>query len=471
MQIKAFSYNPNAQYQPSGVYKTKDLDIIKQTIEIKQVSDGQSGFKVKFPDIFAKYVLPYVESDAIVQDWGERPMQFWQNQINFALWCATTGCGVSMQDHLSGDIPVFARSLFLFHVYYQTRRILFEMKVALPTDDSWNAFNNSYDGKAYEKICDEFGVSVHINWKQNLDSNGGLGSVYNYITMTGYQELKGFVYDENKCSFTSYTAHKRHIDYIAQHFSKAWTTFILDKSDGFTRPGVERINDSIRTYCWAILGSQSQIKSDILGVGSAFDAQKQLLANVEDGIQRPIDLPSPITRYQNTLKYARSKVDYVFGYGLYMVPSNMELQIGSIKDYNNEIILSTHDQKLWWNETVNLPANATSYSGDVSGTPTHKSTPEVTSTVLSKPQKPDIPSAAQGKTEIGAFGMPITILVGWLVVFGLNGPLRQYFSLYRAVSQREGERKLEMIESKNIQTTPTRTYCKRSRPLPYSNPN
>ena len=30
------------------------------------------------------------------------------------------------------------------------------------------------------------------------------------------------------------------------------------------------------------------------------------------------------------------------------------------------------------------------------------------------------------------------LLVG---CFGLNGPLRQYFSLYRAVSQREGERK------------------------------
>ena len=27
--------------------------------------------------------------------------------------------------------------------------------------------------------------------------------------------------------------------------------------------------------------------------------------------------------------------------------------------------------------------------------------------------------------------------------FGLNGPLRQYFSLYQAVSQREGERKRE----------------------------
>ena len=33
-----------------------------------------------------------------------------------------------------------------------------------------------------------------------------------------------------------------------------------------------------------------------------------------------------------------------------------------------------------------------------------------------------------------------SLVVGWFVVFGFNGPLRQYFSLYRAVSQREGER-------------------------------
>ena len=57
---------------------------------------------------------------------------------------------------------------------------------------------------------------------------------------------------------------------------------------------------------------------------------------------------------------------------------------------------------------------------------------------------------------------------GWLVgCFGLNGPLRQYFSIYRAVSQREGERGDRIDESKNVQTTPTRTYCKRNRPLPY----
>ena len=60
----------------------------------------------------------------------------------------------------------------------------------------------------------------------------------------------------------------------------------------------------------------------------------------------------------------------------------------------------------------------------------------------------------------------------WLVgCFGFHGPFRQYFSLYRAVSQREGERRGRIDESKNIQTTPTRTYCKRNRPLPYCNQN
>ena len=39
-------------------------------------------------------------------------------------------------------------------------------------------------------------------------------------------------------------------------------------------------------------------------------------------------------------------------------------------------------------------------------------------------------------------GEEINLKASWLVgCFGLNGPLRQYFSLYRAVSQRGGERK------------------------------
>ena len=51
--------------------------------------------------------------------------------------------------------------------------------------------------------------------------------------------------------------------------------------------------------------------------------------------------------------------------------------------------------------------------------------------------KPNKMQLHYGKTTCMLVGW----LVGWLVgCFGFNGPLRQYFSLYRAVSQREGER-------------------------------
>ena len=85
-----------------------------------------------------------------------------------------------------------------------------------------------------------------------------------------------------------------------------------------------------------------------------------------------------------------------------------------------------------------------------------------------KQQKADIKLKQNIRKQNILLGKP-KMLVGWL--FGFNGPFRQYFSLYRAASQREGERGEKIVESKNVQTTPTRTYCKHSRPLPYYHPN
>ena len=43
----------------------------------------------------------------------------------------------------------------------------------------------------------------------------------------------------------------------------ACTTFVLDKSDGFTQTGMTRLNDSIRTFVWVIIESQAVTRSDI----------------------------------------------------------------------------------------------------------------------------------------------------------------------------------------------------------------
>ena len=46
-------------------------------------------------------------------------------------------------------------------------------------------------------------------------------------------------------------------------------------------------------------------------------------------------------------------------------------------------------------------------------------------------------SVGQGPTALAVGTGGVVWMVG---CFGFNGPLRQYFSLYRAVSQREGEK-------------------------------
>ena len=86
------------------------------------------------------------------------------------------------------------------------------------------------------------------------------------------------------------------------------------------------------------MGAQGQTRSSIVGAqATSLDAQKQFLANVEDAINRPVDLPSDIARYEDTLRYAKSKVDFVFYPGLYMAPSDMELNIGTT-NYNEIVV-------------------------------------------------------------------------------------------------------------------------------------
>ena len=129
---------------------------------------------------------------------------------------------------------------------------------------------------------------------------------------------------------------------------------------------MERLNDSIRTYVWAILGAQAQTRSAILGAGTSFDAQKQFQADVEDALSSPVDIPSAIERYQSVLQNASSKVDYAFGTGLYMAPSDMRLHIGTaIAGYNNQIIIAPAGQPLGVSpDTNNTPVPAPVETGE-----------------------------------------------------------------------------------------------------------
>ena len=144
--------------------------------------------------------------------------------------------------------------------------------------------------------------------------------------------------------------------YISQSpkVATAWKGFILDPTlcEGFTNIGIERINDSVRTFVYCVLGAQSQAKTGLLTLGSGLEAKRQFVNLLETSIDSPVDLQDSLQRYQDVLKYARSKLDFVLGKDLYIMPSDMNLKIGHYKDYNNNILIAS-DNDIGKNDDLN----------------------------------------------------------------------------------------------------------------------
>jgi len=110
--------------------------------------DGEASFSVKLHNIFKQFTkistnsytkcFKYLRAEALTR---------WEIQRNFAVWCATSGCGIAMTHLLSNifdndpqfktmsrelkekyenkfNLPNEIMSMFRFHVYYQTKGFL-----------------------------------------------------------------------------------------------------------------------------------------------------------------------------------------------------------------------------------------------------------------------------------------------------------------------------------------------------------
>ena len=142
-------------------------------------------------------------------------------------------------------------------------------------------------------------------------------------------------------------------DYIGPDSITWW---IIEKSVGFTDVGLYRISESVRAYVYLILSSQASARSSIIeNTVSALTAQSAFLNNFEDIVNRRVNIQEDVKRYQDTLSYATSKVDYSVGQNIYMLPSNMKLKIRSgTVGCNNKILVSDGKFNLGKNEKVNL---------------------------------------------------------------------------------------------------------------------
>ena len=328
-----FQHNPNAKYEPNGgrfLQKITRKDLYKQKIVVRAKDSDSFGaddyFMANFPNIFTNYMMGAMKIESpLYQNWLHHPMKLWQTQLNFAVFCASSACGVSSA-HLNYKKQALVRSFYRFHVYYHIRRILKRLQVVLPYEANFNISDNPYTESEFYNLCHEY----------NVPSDP---MRYRFEKFYGSYQTGGWE------------------DYINPD---SMGRFIIPSSNGFNDIGLVRISESIRAYVYLILTSQASARARIVGTtANALTAQQIYLNNFEEIVSRRVDLQSDIKRFQNTLNYASSKVDYSVGEGLYMLPSDMNLRIKrDVVGYNNEILIST-GLTLGTNAKVNLGSHKT----------------------------------------------------------------------------------------------------------------
>ena len=112
-----FKYNPKANYEPNGGRYLQILsgkDLYKQTIVMSAIENDT--FPVRFPNIFVDYPLgQMLVGDKLWTNWNKGPLRLWKTQSNFAVWCTSSACEVSLA-HLNYTKHPMIRLVHRFHI-------------------------------------------------------------------------------------------------------------------------------------------------------------------------------------------------------------------------------------------------------------------------------------------------------------------------------------------------------------------
>ena len=382
------THNPNPKLEipavpfhgeASEASKTREtLNTIKDNLVQQKIYVTPSEkFKINFRDIFTDTVITHRGSHES-RRWLAGPnFEYWPQTLNFAFFVATTGCGVSrrilFEDKMRDGkndltdseliLPPQVRSFFWFHVYFTVRRILFELggpqnSLPLPGDTAFSQTENKYDIPSFERICAEFGISPNADFRFTRGDNHGLGSVFEYFSYSGYTKTP-FKYPSKETKFKDEGGRASDgnlVPYIENTEARnQYEYFLCPVSHGLTSAGLSRINQSIESFCYAILRSQVDVLSPISGSqGSAIETQRQFLSMVEDAIRNP-DISKSVQRFQLAIESAKVRLDLAISPGLWLLPSKMVVNTESVVGYNNKLKKATTFMRIGVNSDLNIP--------------------------------------------------------------------------------------------------------------------
>ena len=203
--------------------------------------------------------------------------------------------------------------------------VLHDLGISLPHEDGFSKVKNSYIKSDYYNVCDDYGIKPDETWMH-----------------------------EDWFYPTDYGIFRHGVKATGRSPPDKLTRWMITQSTGFTGKGIEKISRSVRTYIYLVLTSQVQAISSIVGNSTpAVDAQQVFKSMFKALIKEHYSIGIDIKRYQGVLEHVLSKVDFSAGTGLYMLPSNLNLNIGKTKGYNNKNLVSNTDMKIGLNKDIN----------------------------------------------------------------------------------------------------------------------
>jgi len=178
---QTFTVNPKALYAiPSSPFHANPPDPATPLISMNIQVTPSRGFKFQPRDLFRNNTVKHTTAKESYTWLKSSNPRFWSQQLNFALWCATAGSGISYNMLQSSGVAMVT-AVLRFHVMFTIRCILQELVAPMPGDAAFKPSNNPLSSPAFDRLCREFDVSKHSDFRYNVGPNKGLGFIYNEL--------------------------------------------------------------------------------------------------------------------------------------------------------------------------------------------------------------------------------------------------------------------------------------------------
>ena len=117
----------NNRYPVPGVSFDESVgDIAGSLVNLDIFVTPTNSFRCKMRNIFGKSMVRFT-SGSQAHAWLNGPnYKYCPQQLNFSVWCATCGCGISLAE--IGKYPKIIQGFLKFHVYFTVRRVLYEQE-------------------------------------------------------------------------------------------------------------------------------------------------------------------------------------------------------------------------------------------------------------------------------------------------------------------------------------------------------